>query len=73
MQTNATQARRKCRSAPQTVAEFEKWVERKKTEVNYEFVRGRIIRKPPMKQEELFIADFLVKLRNPPALQVVMS
>ena len=53
--------RKKGRSAPQTVAEFEKWLERKKTDSNYEFVRGRIIRKPPMKQQELFIVDFFVR------------
>lgn len=52
---------RKRPSAPQTVAEFEKWLARRKTDANYEFVRGRIIRKPPMKQEELFIVDFLVR------------
>jgi Uma2 family endonuclease len=53
--------RKKHRSAPQTVAEFEKWLARKKTDANYEFVRGRIIRKSPMKQEELFIARFLMR------------
>lgn len=57
----ATIPRKKRRAAPQTVAEFEKWLARKKTDANYEFVRGRIIRKSPMKQEELFIVDFLVR------------
>ncbi len=37
------------------------WLSRRKTDFNYEFVRGRIIRKPAMKQEELFIVDFLVR------------
>ncbi len=61
-ETTITSAhRKKSRSAPQTVAEFEKWLERKKTDANYEFVRGRIIRKPAMKQEELFIVDFLIR------------
>jgi len=58
METTATPSRRKRLLAPQTVAEFEKWLARKKTDANYEFVRGRIIKKPPMKQEELFIVDF---------------
>lgn len=48
-------------SAPQTVAEFEKWLTHKKTDTNYEFVRGRIIRKPPIKQEEFIIARFLMR------------
>lgn len=61
METTATPSRRKRPSAPQTVAEFEKWLARKKTDANYEFVRGRIIKKPPMKQEELFIARFLMR------------
>lgn len=60
METETT-LRKKRSSAPQTVAEFEKWLARKKTDANYEFVRGRIIRKPPMKQEELFIARFLMR------------
>lgn len=62
METSITSTpRRKRPSAPQTVAEFEKWLARRKTDANYEFVRGRIIRKPPMKQDELFIVDFLVR------------
>lgn len=61
MEITATSSRRKRPSAPQTVAEFEKWLARKKTDANYEFVRGRIIKKLPMKQEELFIIDFLVR------------
>lgn len=61
MEITATPSRRKRPSAPQTVAEFEKWLARKKTDANYEFVRGRIIKKPPMKQEELFIARFLMR------------
>ncbi|AUD07270.1 Uma2 family endonuclease [Spirosoma pollinicola] len=61
MEITATPVPRKRPSAPQTVAEFEKWLSRKKTDANYEFVRGRIIRKPPMMQEELFIVDFLVR------------
>ena len=56
-----TAPRKKRPSAPQTVAEFEKWLARKKTDANYEFVRGRIIKKPPMRQEELFIARFLMR------------
>ncbi|GAB3033696.1 hypothetical protein [Spirosoma pulveris] len=32
-----------------------------KTDANYEFVRGRIIRKSSMKQEVLFIVDFLIR------------
>ena len=62
METTVTSSsRRKRASAPQTVAEFEKWLARRKTEVNYEFVRGRIIRKPPLKQEEFIVARFLMR------------
>lgn len=52
---------RKRRSAPQTVAEFEQWLAHRKTDANYEFVRGRIIKKPAIKQEELFIARFMMR------------
>ncbi|GAB3733303.1 hypothetical protein GCM10028816_32300 [Spirosoma lituiforme] len=61
METTATPSRRKRPLAPQTVAEFEKRLARKKTDANYEFVRGRIIKKSPTKQEELFIARFLMR------------
>ncbi|WP_227699092.1 Uma2 family endonuclease [Spirosoma radiotolerans] len=61
METTATSSRKKRPSAPQTVAEFEQWLACKKTDANYEFVRGRIIKKPPVKQAELFIARFLMR------------
>ena len=61
MEITSASSSKKRRSAPQTVVEFEKWLAHKKTDANYEFVRGRIIKKPPMKQEELFIVDFLVR------------
>lgn len=46
----------------QTVDEFEQWQRQHVTEGSYEFVRGRIIPKPAMKQEEVFIAKFLTRL-----------
>ncbi len=46
----------------QTVDEFEQWERQHAHEGNYEFVRGRIILKPAMKQEEIFIASFLTRL-----------
>lgn len=45
----------------QTVDEFEQWQRQHVTEGSYEFVRGRIIPKPAMKQQEFFIADFLIR------------
>ncbi len=47
---------------PRTVAEFEHWQREQGDEGNYEFVRGRIIPKPAMKQNEVFIALFLNRL-----------
>ena len=46
----------------QTVDEFEQWQRQYVTEGSYEFVRGRIIPKLAMKQEEVFIAKFLTRL-----------
>ena len=43
----------------QTVDEFEQWERQHPHEGSYEFVRGRIIRKSAMKQDEFDIADFL--------------
>ena len=45
----------------QTVDEFEQWQRQHVTEGSYEFVWGRIIPKPAVKQEEFFITDFLVR------------
>lgn len=45
-----------------TVAEFEAWQRLHVKEGSYEFVRGRIIPKPAMKQDEVFIASFLIRL-----------
>jgi len=45
----------------QTVDEFEQWQRQYVTEGSYEFVRGRIIPKPSMKQDEIDIADFLIR------------
>ncbi|GAB3930993.1 Uma2 family endonuclease [Larkinella terrae] len=45
----------------QTVDEFEEWERTYPHEGNYEFVRGRIIPKPAMKQEEIFITSFLIR------------
>jgi Uma2 family endonuclease len=45
----------------QTVAEFEQGYEQA-NEGNYEFVRGRIIPKPAMKQNEFYIVKFLTRL-----------
>ena len=46
----------------QTVDEFEAWERQPPSKGNYEFVRGRIIPKPAMKQAEIFITSFLIKL-----------
>jgi len=46
----------------QTVEEFEQWQRQYVHEGSYEFVRGRIILKPAMKQDELDLVDFLVRL-----------
>lgn len=45
----------------QTVDEFEQWERQHPHEGSYEFVRGRIIPKPAMKQVELFITRFLLR------------
>ncbi len=42
-----------------TVDEFEQWQHQPGTDGSYEFVRGQIIPKPAMKQNELFIASYL--------------
>ena len=52
----------KSRNALATVAEFEVWLSKKKTDHNYEFVRGQIIKKDAMKQNELFIVSNLINL-----------
>ncbi|CCH03372.1 protein of unknown function DUF820 [Fibrella aestuarina BUZ 2] len=46
----------------QTVDEFEAWQRLFVKEGSYEFVRGRVIPKPAMKQDEVFITDFLLRL-----------
>lgn len=46
----------------QTVDEFEQWEHQQSHEGSYEFVRGRIIPKPAMKQSEIFITSFLIRL-----------
>ncbi len=45
----------------QTIDEFDAWERTYPHEGSYEFVRGRIIPKPAMKQNEMFIADFLIR------------
>lgn len=45
----------------QTVEEFEQWQRQYVHEGSYEFVRGRIVEKEPMKQNELDLIDFLVR------------
>ena len=52
----------KSRNALATVAEFEVWLSKKKTDHNYEFMCGQIIKKDAMKQNELFIVKFLTRL-----------
>lgn len=47
---------------PRTVAEFEQWQREQGDEGNYEFVRGRIIPKHAMKQDEFYIVKFLTRL-----------
>ena len=44
-----------------TVEEFEAWERQHPHEGSYEFVQGRIISKPGMKQDELDLADFLLR------------
>ncbi|MEM1120330.1 MAG: Uma2 family endonuclease, partial [Bacteroidota bacterium] len=48
----------------QTVAAFEQWLSSQPhlAEKQFEFVNGKIIEKPVMKQEELFIVTFLLDL-----------
>ena len=46
----------------QTVDEFEAWTREPGNDGSYEFVRGRIIPKPGMKQNEISIAKFLTRL-----------
>lgn len=46
----------------QTVEAFEQWERQHVTEGSYEFVRGRILEKESMKQEEYFIVKFLNRL-----------
>lgn len=53
------------KSLPQTLAtvdEFEAWQRQHVKEGSFEFVRGRIIPKPAMKQDEVFIASYLIRL-----------
>lgn len=45
----------------QTVDEFEQWEREHPHEGSYEFVRGRILPKPAMKQDEIFITRFLIR------------
>ena len=45
-----------------TVEEFERWLSKKKTDHNYEFVNGQAIKKNPMKQSELLMVQFLTRL-----------
>ncbi len=44
-----------------TVDEFEAWQQQQRVEGSYEFVRGQIIKKESMKQNEVFIGDFLIR------------
>ena len=46
----------------QTIDEFEKWEHQCGNDGSYEFVRGRIIPKESMKQDELFIVKYLTRL-----------
>ena len=46
----------------QTVGEFEAWEWQHNREGSYEFVRGRIIEKKDMKQDEFFVIKFLTWL-----------
>lgn len=45
-----------------TVDEFEAWQQQQSFEGSYEFVRGLIIKKESMKQNEAFICTFLTRL-----------
>ncbi len=46
----------------QSVDEFEQWERQNAHEGSFEFVRGRVIPKPAMKQDEFFITSFLTRL-----------
>ncbi|TAE34074.1 MAG: Uma2 family endonuclease [Cytophagales bacterium] len=46
----------------QTVDEFERWQRAHGRDGSYEFVRGRIIEKNDMKQEEFLLLRFLIRL-----------
>ena len=45
----------------QTVDEFEQWQQESGNDGNFEFVRGQIIAKESMKQNELDVIDFLIR------------
>ena len=45
----------------QTVDEFEAWERQPPLKGSYEFVSGQIIPKPATKQNEFFVADFLIR------------
>ncbi|RYE15276.1 MAG: hypothetical protein EOP45_18635, partial [Sphingobacteriaceae bacterium] len=45
---------------PETVAQFEQWEAEQSGDDNYEFYYGEIIKKPGMKQLEMFIVDLLL-------------
>jgi Uma2 family endonuclease len=47
---------------PVTVDDFEKWLQLRKRDNNYEFYYGEIIKKPAMKQDEFYIANLLIRL-----------
>ena len=44
-----------------TVKEFEQWEAKRKSDTNYEFYYGEIIKKAGMKPLEILLADFLIR------------
>ncbi len=60
---SATSSVEKKRTKPVllTVADFEKWQSKRKSDCNYEFYYGEIIKKQPMKQNELEIYQILLE------------
>ena len=55
-------ANKRVRKPLVTVADFEKWLSKKSTDYNYEFYYGEIIKKQPMKQNELEIYQILLEI-----------
>lgn len=60
LQEKRSVSRRKIVRKPENVVEFEKWEAKQKGDWNYEFYYGDIIKKGGMKQNEVFLIEFLI-------------